>query len=110
MAYDEQLAVRITSLLQNHSDITEKKMFGGIGYLVAGNMACGVNGEDLIIRVGKDDYEAALAREYTKPFDMTGRAMTGWVVITPKGVSADEDLQKWVNWGERYARSLPPKI
>ena len=110
MAYDEQLALKITSLLQDCSNITEIKMFGGIGYLVRGNMACGVNGGDLIVRVGKEDYEDALAKEYTKPFDMTGRAMTGWVVVTQSGISTDDDLREWVSWGMRFALSLPPKV
>lgn len=110
MAYDEQLALKITSLLQDHSNVKEMKMFGGIGYLVRGNMACGVTGGDLIVRVGKEDYEDALAKEYTKPFDMTGRAMSGWVVVTQSGISTDDDLREWVSWGMRFALSLPPKV
>jgi len=110
MAYDEQLAMRITDLLQDRSDLIEKKMFGGIGYLVRGNMACGVTGGDLIVRVGKEDYAAALAKEFTEPFDMTGRVMTGWVVVTQAGIRTDADLREWVGWGVRFALSLPPKV
>ena len=110
MAYDEQIALRITALLQDRSDLTEKKMFGGIGYLVRGNMACGVTGEDLVVRIGKEDCEDALAKEFTKPFDMTGRAMTDWVVVTQAGISTDDILREWVDWGVRFALSLPPKV
>jgi TfoX/Sxy family transcriptional regulator of competence genes len=110
MAYDEQLADRITELLKDQSDLIEKKMFGGIGYLLRGNMACGVTGGDLIVRVGREDYADALVKEFTKPFDMTGRAMTGWVVVTPEGISTDNELWEWVDRGIQFALSLPPKI
>ena len=110
MAYDELLAKRITELLQDRSDLIEKKMFGGIGYLLKGNMACGVTGGDLIVRVGKEDYAEALTKEFTKPFDMTGRAMTGWVVVTQAGISTDNELREWVDRGIQFALSLPPKI
>lgn len=110
MPYDEQLALRITYLLQDHSDLTEKKMFGGIGYLVRGHMACGVTGGDLIVRVGKDDYEDSFAKEFTKPFDITGRPMTGWVVVTQAGIRTDDELREWVGRGVRFALSLPPKV
>ena len=109
MTYDEQLAMRITNQLRDRSDVTEKKMFGGIGYLVRGHMACGVTRGNLIVRVGKEDYEDALAKEFTKPFDMTGRAMTGWVVVSQAGISSHDELKGWVGRGVRFALSLPPK-
>ena len=109
MAYDEQLAMRITNLFKNHPDITKKKMYGGIGYLVGGNMACGVNKDDLIVRVGPEAYETALAQPHTKEFDMTGRPMKGWMVVRPTGYETDEALKGWVQRGVDFALSLPPK-
>ena len=85
MAYDEGLAARVTEALGGQDGLVEKKMFGGIGYLVHGNMACGVNRNDLIIRVGPAAYEEALAHPHTDVFDMTGRPMKGWIVVRPEG-------------------------
>jgi len=109
MAYDEGLAQRVRELLSEQLGYVEKKMFGGIGYMLHGNMACGVNGTDLIVRVGPEQYEEALADEHTKPFDMTGRPMKGWVVVVAQGYEADEDLRLWVQRGVTYALSLPAK-
>ncbi len=77
--------------------------------MLMGNMACGVNKEDLIVRVGPDRYEEALVKAYARPFDMTGRPMTGWVVVAPEGVQSDADLGDWVDQGVEFALSLPPK-
>jgi TfoX/Sxy family transcriptional regulator of competence genes len=109
MAYDENLARRIRSEIGPLPGLVEKKMFGGIGFLVRGNMACGVHGDDLIARVGLGRYEEALARPHAKPFDMTGRPMSGWVMVTPAGVAKDEDLRAWVQEGIETALSLPAK-
>jgi len=109
MAYDEGLTQRVCELLSEQLGYVEKKMFGGIGYMLHGNMACGVNGTDLIVRVGPEQYEEALADEHTKPFDMTGRPMKGWVVVVAQGYEADEDLRLWVQRGVTYALSLPAK-
>ena len=109
MAYDEGLAQRVGESLAGHPALVEKKMFGGVGYLLRGNMACGVNGEDLIVRVGPEGYEAALAQPHTRPFDMTGRPMKGWVMVGPEGYEADADLEAWVQQGVEFALSLPPK-
>jgi hypothetical protein len=112
MAYDEGLAQRISEALDavlGESELVEKKMFGGIGYLVQGNMACGVNGDRLIVRVGPGAYDTALARPHVRVFDMTGRPMKGWVTVGPAGYASDEDLAGWVRQGVAYARSLPPK-
>jgi len=87
----------------------EKKMFGGVGYLLNGNMACGVNKKDLIIRVGPDTYEFNLNEPHTRPFDMTGRPMTGWIVVKEEGYSSGNDLAVWVQKGVDFALSLPPK-
>lgn len=109
MAYDEGLAQRMREMLIDEPDLEEKKMFGGVGFLVAGNMACGVIQRDLIVRVGREEYERALAEPHTVEFDMTGRPMRGWIVVQPDGYSADEDLVAWIERGVGFARSLPPK-
>jgi TfoX/Sxy family transcriptional regulator of competence genes len=109
MAYDEGLAQRIRELLEQEPGLVEKKMFGGVGYMVQGHMACGVNQDALIVRVGPERYQEALAAPHTRVFDLTGRPMTGWVTVGPEGYSADDDLRRWVRQGLEFARSLPPK-
>jgi len=109
MAYDEDLAQRTRSVLSDQAGLTEKKMFGGIGFLVSGNMACGVNGDNLIVRVGPAAYQDALTRPGAGVFDMTGRPMTGWVAVHAEGHSSDADLRGWVQQGVHYALTLPPK-
>jgi len=109
MAYDKGLAQRVREEMIELPGFVEKKMFGGVGYMLQGNMACGVNGEDLIVRVGPERYQDALARPHTRPFDMTGRPMKGWVMVSPKGYEADKDLRDWVQQGIEFASSLPAK-
>ncbi len=109
MAYDEGLAHRIRELLVDQPGLVEKKMFGGIGFMLHGNMACGVNKEDLIVRVGPEQYETALTGPHVKPFDLTGRPMKGWVMVEPDGYESDEALKAWVQQGLDFALSLPPK-
>jgi TfoX/Sxy family transcriptional regulator of competence genes len=110
MAYDEKLAARVREALGELPGLVEKKMFGGIGYMVLGNMACGVHEKNLIVRVGPARYEAALAETHTRPFDLTGRAMKGWVYVEPAGCQGADDLRGWVQQGVDFALSLPPKI
>jgi len=109
MAYDEGLAQRVREELIHKPGYEEKKMFGGIGFMLLGNMACGVISEDLIVRVGPDRYDESLAEPHVKEFDMTGRPMTGWVVVSPEGTRADEDLLSWVECGVAFASTLPAK-
>lgn len=109
MAYDETLALRVSAVLGNLSGLTERKMFGGVGYMINGNMACGVHEEYLIVRVGPDRYQATLEKKHTKVFDITGRPMTGWVMVDPDGLIADQDLQHWILRGIEFAEILPPK-
>jgi hypothetical protein len=87
----------------------EKRMFGGIGFLIGGNMACGVNRENLIVRVGPEQYDAALAEPHVRPFDMTGRPMKGWIVVAPDGCATEADLGSWIQRGVAIAQSLPEK-
>jgi TfoX/Sxy family transcriptional regulator of competence genes len=110
MAYDENLAQRLREILLGSPNLSEMKMFGGIAFLINGNMACGVTQNDLIVRVGPEASEQAFAAPHTRPFAMTSRApMSGWVQVEPAGFATDEDLQGWVRQGLRYAASLPPK-
>jgi len=84
-------------------------MFGGVGYLLHGNMACGVLDDALIVRVGLEAYEAVLKRPHTSVFNITGRVMRGWVTVNPDGTSNNDDLSEWVEQGIKFALTLPPK-
>lgn len=109
MAYDEILAERTRDQLADQADLEEKKMFGGIAFLIRGNMAVGVSGNSLMVRVGPDIYDAALAEPGIAPFDMTGRPMKGWVLASPDAVAGDKGLAHWVRRGVEFAATLPPK-
>lgn len=109
MSYDEGLEHRIMELLSETPDLVVKKMFGGVCFLLHGNMACGIIRDDLIVRVGMDGYAAFLKLPNVQVFDLTGRTMKGWVMVSPEGFEDDEDLLKWTQRGVRYALSLPPK-
>ncbi len=109
MAYDEGLAKRARETLPDLPGFVEKKMFGGIGFMLRGNLACGVSGNDLIVRVGPANHERALGLPHTRPFDMTGRPMRGWVVVAPEGLRSDNELKDWVQRGVEFALSLPEK-
>ena len=109
MAYDEILAGRVHDLLASRPGFSEKKMFGGVGYMFHGNMACGVNEQNLIVRVGPERYQDLLDDPDTDVFDMTGRPMTGWVVVKPSGTKTEENLSEWVERGVAFSLSLPPK-
>ena len=109
MAYDESLAQRIRGLMGEMPELVEKKMFGGVGFILSGNMACGVSGDSFIVRVGPAYHQQALAQPYTRVFDLTGRTSAGWIVVDPPGVADEEMLANWVARGVDFARSLPPK-
>ncbi len=109
MSYDHSLAQRIRDELGQLPDVQEKKMFGGVAFLVQGNLACGVNGEELIVRVGPKRHEEALSQPHTRPFDMTGRPMSSWIMVAPQGYENESDLRDWVRQGVEFARSLPAK-
>ena len=109
MAYDELLGVRIQATLGPLPALEEKKMFGGVGFLVNGNMACGVHKNNMIVRVGPEKHAWALAQPHTRPFDMTGRSMSGWVEVEPPGCATEKALKAWVNLGLAFAVSLPAK-
>jgi hypothetical protein len=109
MAYDESLAKRVQDVLVGQPGLEAKKMFGGVGYVLLGNMACGVHGDKLIVRVGKERYEHAIQLPHTVPFDITGRPMKGWVMVVREGYETDADLKEWVQQGVDFALTLPPK-
>ena len=109
MAYDKSLAQRTREILRRKRDVSEKEQFGGIGFLIRGNMACGVLGKELLVRVGPANHEEALRNKSAKPFAISGRPSKGWVLVTTSGTKADADLEKWVEVGVKFARSLPAK-
>jgi TfoX/Sxy family transcriptional regulator of competence genes len=109
MAYDEGLATRVREELGDQPGLTEKQMFGGLAFLLNGNMTCGVRGDDLIVRVAADTADAALEEPGARPFDLTGRPMKGWLQVAADGHAEDDDLRRWVGRGLAYASSLPPK-
>jgi TfoX/Sxy family transcriptional regulator of competence genes len=109
MAYDEALASRVRETLGQNPEITERKMFGGIAFMLSGNMAVGVSKDDLMVRIDPDDHHDALAQPGVRIFDMTGRPMKGWILVSPAATEDDAGLRKWVEAGLDFAGSLPPK-
>src|SRR3989304_9570440 len=109
MGYNESLCLRIRELLAGEPGLVEKKMFGGIGFLLDGNMACGVHKDALIVRVGADAYQSALDQANARPFDMTGRPMTGWVMVDPPGFASESALDAWVRRGWGVFPRLSPQ-
>jgi TfoX/Sxy family transcriptional regulator of competence genes len=110
MAYDEQLAERIRELVEGEPGLEEKKMFGGLAFLINGNMAVAASSEGgLLLRVDPEETEQHLAHPHTDPFVMRSREMTGWMRVIPDGLGTEVELRRWVNVGVTYARGLPPK-
>lgn len=109
MAFDEALAARVREALSENADISERQMFGGIAFMLSGNMAVGVSKEDLMVRIDPDDQEEALAHPGVRPFDMTGRPMKGWILVAPDATGEDSELAQWITRGLDFAGSLPPK-
>ncbi len=109
MAHDEGLAQRIRELLVDRPAMSEKKMFGGLSFMLHGNMCCGVAGDDLMARVGPDQYEEALGRPHARPMDFTGKPLKGFVYVNAKGYDADADLQGWIDLAVRFVDTLPAK-
>lgn len=109
MAFDEPLAERIRTTLSRRRGVTEKKMFGGVAFLVNGHMFCGVNREDLVVRVGPDAWARALSKKHARPMDFTGRPLSGYVYVAPPGVRTATSLKAWLEQGLRFARTLPPR-
>jgi hypothetical protein len=109
MAYDMGLEARIDEMIEDWDGYEKKKMFGGICYLRSGNMSFGIWRDSLIVRSGTARHAECLGRAHTKPFDITGKAMSGWVMVAPEGIESDDELHEWLDLGAHYAESLPPK-
>ena len=109
MAYDEKLAERVREILREWPGVTERKMFGGLAFLVRGHMCCGIVGSDLMVRVGAGETERALSRPHARPMDFTGRPMNGMVYVAPGGLSTKKALRSWVERGTTFAGTLPDK-
>jgi len=109
MAYDETVAKRVRSALGKTPDVVEKRMFGGIAFMLRGNMCCGVIGDRLMLRVGPDAYQAALSRPHSKAMDFTGKPMKGLVYVEPAGFASSRDLKAWIERAMKFALSLPAK-
>jgi TfoX/Sxy family transcriptional regulator of competence genes len=110
MAYDEDLANRIRELIAAQDGLTEKKMFGGLAFMINGNMAVSASGQGgLLLRCDPADTDALVAKPHAGRFEMRGRAMDGWLRIEADGVRTKRELERWVGRGAAYARSLPPK-
>jgi TfoX/Sxy family transcriptional regulator of competence genes len=110
MAYDEDLANRIRELLASEPNVTEKRMFGGLAFLVDGNMSVAASGQGgLMVRVDPKDTDALIAKPHAQPFEMRGRAMQGWLRVDAEGVRTKRQLEPWLRRGVAYARSLPSK-
>jgi TfoX/Sxy family transcriptional regulator of competence genes len=110
MAYDEDLANRIRELVRSEPGITEKRMFGGLAFLLHGNMSVSASGQGgLLLRVDPAETEELLGKPHARPFEMRGRVMDGWLRVEPEGLRTKRQLERWVSRGVGYARSLPPK-
>ena len=108
MAFNEKLAKRIRAEF-GEVPFVEKKMFGGVGFLVHGNMACGIHKENMIVRVAHDKHEKLLKKKHTRVFDITGRPMKGWLMVEPDGCKTAKQVSAWVKEGVEFALTLPPK-
>ena len=106
MAYDEEMADRVRVVLSARGAFDEKKMFGGLCFLIGGKMAVGLTKDDLMVRVGPDNHEALLAEPGARPMDFTGRPMKGYVYVAPNALSSDDDLATWVGRGADFAATL----
>jgi TfoX/Sxy family transcriptional regulator of competence genes len=110
VAYDEELANRIRELIADAEGISEQEMFGGLAFLVAGNMSVAASGQGgLLLRVDPEETDALLKKPHARPFEMRGRAMRGWLRVEPEGLRTKRQLEPWVKRGVAYAQSLPPK-
>ena len=110
MALDEEFADRVRAALAGREGLTERRMFGGMGFMLGGHMACGVTStSELMVRVAPEDYDAALAEAHVREFEMAGKKMGGWLIVAREGLETDEELAGWVDAGADHAASMPPK-
>jgi TfoX/Sxy family transcriptional regulator of competence genes len=109
MPYDTDLAGRVQKMVGRRKGFAEKKMFGGVGFLLNGNMCVGVWKEFLIVRVGLEEYEAALEERFVQEFDITGKSLRGWVMVQAEGTESEADLKSWIESAIAFVRTLPAK-
>ena len=109
MAYNENLDQRIQKIVSRWKNTQSKKMFGGVCHLINGNMFCGVHKDFLILRLGQSKSMEALKQKYTRPFDITGKPMKGWVMVAVEGYQNDQDLKAWLEQAKKFAGTLPEK-
>jgi hypothetical protein len=109
MAYDESLARRVHAILADQPELDEKKMFGGLAFMLRGNMCCGIMRDELMVRAGPEQYAALLALPHAHALELGGRPMRGMVGVAPAGLASDEDLDGWVRRGIAFAETLPAK-
>jgi TfoX/Sxy family transcriptional regulator of competence genes len=109
MAFDEGLAQRVRETLEGRSAISERRMFGGLAFLLDGKMFVGISGSKLMARVGSERYQDALTLPHVREMNFTGKPMSGYVYIEPVGLADDEDLKAWVSWCASYVERLPAK-
>jgi len=109
MAFDERLAARVRRVLGQRTDFSERRMFGGLAFMVRGHMCCGLVKGDLMVRVGREAFRDAVTRPHARPMDFTGRPSAQMVYVAPAGVKTDRALGAWIDRGVAYIRSLPPR-
>jgi hypothetical protein len=109
LTFDEDLAAKIRTALAGERGIVEKRMFGGLAFLLDGHMTCGIVGDDLMVRVGPESHESALAEPHARAMDFTGKPLKGMVYVAPAGVNTPKTLRAWIDRGLHHARTLPPK-
>ncbi|MGH2711750.1 MAG: TfoX/Sxy family protein [Actinomycetota bacterium] len=109
MAYDEELGDRVREILLEDGEVDERKMFGGLAFMVNGNMCCGIVKEDLMLRLGEERGESALEEPHVRPMDFSGRPMKGYVYVAPAGSKDEAELRKWIRLARAFIDTLPPK-
>lgn len=109
MPFDERLAERVRKVTARKKAFAEKKMFGGVGFLLSGNMCVGIWQDSLIVRIGPDAYDTALAESDVDEFDITGKPMTGWVMVRPQAIADDAHLKEWIERAVSFVKTLPAK-
>lgn len=107
MAYDEDLAARVRGVLSDREDVLERKMFGGIAFMVSGSMCCGIVGDDLMVRVGPDRYDEAVSHPHVRPMDFTGRPLKGMIYVAAAGLRSQRELGRWVSEGVAFVEQVP---
>lgn len=109
MSFDEHLAERVRSILNGDYSLKEKRMFGGLAFMVNGHMCCGIVNNKFVVRTGPEGYDAALSKPHAGPMNFTGRVMRSFVYVSPAGYRSTRDLRSWVQRGLHFVLSLPPK-